>query len=551
MKGVKIAFDETRNYVDIELLPGEFEKEIDSKAIYAQATSGEFGTLYISDSTLKTACDRANHYFKTQDNTTVTERIGERRNAEVEFRIPEDAMSATLVLTTPFGGKLPSVDMIVSLAKKNNIVRGLSTKRIAAMLQTAKESQPGTPIEEVIAVGLPPRDGKNTRFVPLVPNALERVLRPQTSDGSRVDMRNLGELICVKANAEVLRRTSPGKGRTGFDVRGKVLEAKTGDWVEFKMGNGTAVSDHDPNLLVSTISGMPKYKDLIMNIDDTYVCSGVNVGSGHVNYDGAVLVNGDVTEKMIIKATGDVTVNGFVESARIESGGDIIITEGAMGKVNENASDYSCQLIAAGNIHVQHGQGLDIQCAGNITVGRQLAYSRLRCGGAVIVGQIDNPQGNLFACDIVGQAQVIAGTLGAVSGSTLKIDFSPGLNLLLERKDTLDDLLEQLRANNLRHKEKLAIIQSKMVPKDLRPKVEEAKELFKNESALLAWIEEKAEEMKSAKENYLNDIKLVANKRLYSGVSVKLNNRNWRSEREYDRSQVRYEAHQWHYEPIV
>jgi len=89
------------------------------------------------------------------------------------------------------------------------------------------------------------------------------------------------------------------------------------------------------------------------------------------------------------------------------------------------------------------------------------------------------------------------------------------------------------------------------VPKELQRKVTEALELFNNESALLEWIENKANDVKQAKEQYQQDIKLVANKRLYPGVSVKLNNRNWRSEREYDRAQIRYDSHQWHYEPIV
>ncbi len=82
------------------------------------------------------------------------------------------------------------------------------------------------------------------------------------------------------------------------------------------MGSGTVVSDSDANLLMSAISGMPKYRDQTMNIDDTFICSGVNVGSGHVNYEGAVLVNGDVTEKMQIKAAGDVTINASLPKAR-------------------------------------------------------------------------------------------------------------------------------------------------------------------------------------------------------------------------------------------
>ncbi|KXJ59878.1 MAG: hypothetical protein AXW14_00965 [Alteromonas sp. Nap_26] len=551
MNGVTISFDESRTYIDLTLKPAEFSSEVDIRELKEQLATGETKKLYVSEKALKSACDTANHYFKTGDGTEITERIGERKNAEVEFRIPEDAMQANVVLTTPYGGKYPSVSAITSLARKNKIQRGLGTKRIKSLLERAKTLPPGSIIEETVAKGLPARNGRNSKFVPLVPNALERVLKPQNSKGERVDMRNLGEVICVKVNTPVLRRTQPSKGRSGFDVKGNVIAASSGDWVNFKMGGGTVLSDNDPNLLMSAISGMPKYRDQTMTVDDTFICTGVNVGSGHVTYEGAVLVNGDVTEKMQIKAAGDVTINGFVESAYIESGGDIIITEGAMGKVNDNEGEFQCKLVAAGSVHVQHGQGIEIQCNGNITVGRQLAYSKLRCGGAVIVGQIDKPMGNLFACDIVSQEKIEAGTLGAVSGSTLKVDFSPGFNLLLERKDAIDDLLKQIRENNLKHKEKINLLQNKKVPKELKKKLDEALELFNNESALLEWIESKANDVKLAKENYQSEIKLIANKRLYPGVSVKLNNRNWRSEREYDRALIHYDSHQWHYDPIV
>lgn len=551
MNGVTISFDKSRTYINLMLNPTEFEADVDMSEIRKQLESGETSGLYISEKALKSACDTANHYFKTGDGTIVQERIGERKNAEVEFRIPEDSMTANLVLTTPYGGRLPSFAAVMSLAMKNKIVKGISTKRIKALLKRAQKAASGEILEETIAKGLPPRNGKNSKFVPLVPNALDRILRPQSQGGERVDMRNLGEVICVKVDTPVLKRTAPTQGRSGFDVKGNKLPSVAGEWLEFKMGTGTVVSDSDSNLLISAISGMPKYRDQIMNIDDTFICSGVNVGSGHVNYEGAVLVNGDVTEKMQIKASGDVTINGFVESAYIESGGDIIITEGAMGKVNDTEGEYQCKLIAAGSIHVQHGQGVEMQCKGNVTIGRQLAYSRVRCGGAVVVGQIDNPMGNLFACDIVSQGRVEAGTLGAVSGSTLKIDFSPGFNQLLERKDGIDELLKQVRENNLKHKEKIDLLKSKKVPKELKRKMTDALELFNNETALLEWIEAKAYEIKVAKESYQSDVKLIANKRLYAGVTAKLNNRNWRSEREYNRSRVRYDAHQWHYDPIV
>lgn len=551
MNGVTISLDKSQNNIYLTLDPSEFSKELVFQEVKTLFDQPDTKNLYISNSSLQAAIDAANHNYKTASPNVVKECVGERRNAEVAFKVSEDKMTATLVLTCPYGGKLPSMGAIKLLASKQKIQRGIGTKAIKRVIAKAQNASPGEVIERVVAKGLPAKNGKSSRFRPLVPNALERVLRPQTSDGDRVDMRNLGEVICVKVDTPVLRRTEPTPGRRGFDVKGNIVEPISGEWLEFKMAKGTAVSDSDKNLLVSTIAGMPKYQDQTMTIDDTFICNGVNVGTGHVTYDGAVLVNGDVTEKMEIKASGDVTINGFVESAYIESQGDIIITEGAMGKVNDADGEFTCKLVAAGSIHVQHGQGLDIHCKGTITVGRQLTYSRLRSGGGVIVGQIDNPQGNLFACDVFTQDKVIAGTLGAVSGSTLKVDFSPGYNQLLERKNAIDELLDQLRKNNLKHKEKIELIKSKKVPQVLQDKVSDALEMFNNESALLAWIEAKALEVKEARDAYQKEIKLIANKRLYPGVSAKLNTRSWRSEREYDRAMIHFDSHKWHYEPIV
>ncbi len=86
MNGVTISFDKSRTYINIMLNPSEFTSEVDSREVRQQLESGETKRLYVSEKSLKSACDTANHYFKTGDGTVVQERIGERKNAEVEFR---------------------------------------------------------------------------------------------------------------------------------------------------------------------------------------------------------------------------------------------------------------------------------------------------------------------------------------------------------------------------------------------------------------------------------------------------------------------------------
>ena len=222
-----------------------------------------------------------------------------------------------------------------------------------------------------------------------------------------------------------------------------------------------------------------------------------------------------------------------------------------MGKVNDLNTAYSTILKAKGGVHIQHGQGIDITCSGDVSVGRQLAHSRITCRGQVTVGPIDQPNGNIFACAIKSQNKVTAGTFGAVSGSNLSIDFSDGFNTLLERKDTLDELVRLIKQNYTRHNDRMELIKTKFVPQEMQQRVDEAKELFDNEVQLLQWLELKATEMKESKENYQQNIVVLANKRIYPGVVIKLNNRTWRAQRELGKSEIKFHSHQWHYEPVV
>ncbi|MFT4993127.1 MAG: hypothetical protein ACI965_000145 [Paraglaciecola sp.] len=550
MEGVSLTVDEKDRYLDLKIEPALIEKQLSARSIHEIINNSEFKHFFIFDESILEALSNYKNAAKNGSKGIVCERIGERRQSDVKCRILEGELSAIIVITCGHAGKTLSLDDLKNTANQAGIVRGLGQKRLSGLLEKIKYAAPGEIFEDVIARGLPPRNGRSSKLKPLVQNVLERILRPQKSSATTVDMRNLGDIVSVKIGTELLRRMPPTKGRIGFSVTGAELEAKAGEWIPFKPGDGTVISPDDENLLLADITGMPKFQDQKMWVDDTFICKGVNVGSGNVKYDGAVLVNGDVTEKMCIEASGDVTINGFVESASVKAGGDIIITGGALGKVNDSNTVYSATLNAQGSIHIQHGQGLDISCDGNVTIGRQLAYSRIVCGGEVTVGAVDNPNGNLFACNIKSNKKISAGTLGAVSGSHLSIDFSDGLNSLLERTETLDELLRQVRQNYLRHKGHMSIIASKFVPEHMKERVTKAKALYENESRLLEWIQGKLLELKSSKEQYEQDMILVANKRIYPGVVVKLNNRTWRADREYDRAKIFFHDHQWHYEPL-
>lgn len=473
--------------------------------------------------------------------------IGKEPESSVSFEVATDNMSVTMTVMANAEGHHPSYQEVKAMLARKGVTRGISKKRIQHLINTALESEAGKEFTEVVAIGLPARDGKASRVVPLVPNALDRILRPQGNDEDKVDMRNLGEILCVRANQPVAKRASPSNGRIGYTVTNKPLQPTKGDWKEVKLGSNTKLAEHDENLILSELAGQPKYENDIMSIDDTFVSKGVNVGTGNIEYEGAVIVNGDVTENMQIIAKGDITINGFVESAFIKAGGDIIITQGATGKMNEE----DCRLIADGNIFIQHGQGLDITVNKDLNVKRQLAYSRVLCKGNLYIGDPDNPTGNLFASTINAYGNIKAGSVGAVSGSALEIDYSDGFNELSSRLDAISDLLDSLVSTNADHEIKLSKINAKKFPNSLQKKLKSLDLVIGKERSLLTWLRKIQSDLEQAKKDYETNARIIANKELFPGVVVKLNKRIFRQKKETLKSRVVLVEGNWEYQPII
>lgn len=466
----------------------------------------------------------------------------------VSILCSEDNMSAVMTITKYKDTGIPDVDALLDEVEQLGIVNGVSHKRIHTLYNLSIAAKDDNSVSDIIAKGLPPRRGKDSSIKPLVPNALERVLTPQCVGQDKVDMRNLGDIICVAAQTNLAQRIAPSKGRSGWTIMGEKIESMPGEWQDIILGDNTRVSPTDKNIIVSTVAGQPKFANNIMTIDPTFTApKGVNVGTGNIKYEGAVIVNGDITDNMRVIATGDITVNGFVESAYLRSGGDIIITEGATGK----AQYEDCQLIALGSIYIQHAQGLDIVAGKHVNVAKQLAHSRVTATGSITVGDIDNPKGNLFACTLKCGGSVRAGTLGAISGSVLSIDFSTGYTALSDRHNALQSLYDQLCASTANQAVKMAQIRNKHVPGTLTHKITMLNNSIDAQKTLLNWLQDALEQAQRLKQEYENKVSVIANKELFPGVSVILNTHRWQGKQEYRQCQVLFENDSWQCIPTL
>ncbi|WP_395343036.1 DUF342 domain-containing protein [Ningiella sp. W23] len=524
-----------------------FEGTCDEMFFHSALASSEFSACALDVTAITELASAIQDAKDAGDMSVIEKPIGTLPSNGIVVELSEDNMEATVRIFRSDDAALPDFASVLKALTRNGVTRGISKKRIQNLINNAQESEKENEFSDVVAIGLPSRNGKPSRVIPLVPNALDRILRPQVTGDEQVDMRNLGDILCVPSNHPVAMRAEPTEGRAGYTVTNLPLPAEKGEWKEIKLGDNTKFDPDDANLIVSELSGQPKFINEVMNIDDTYVTKGVNVGTGNVKYEGAVIVNGDVTENMQIIATGDITINGFVESAYIESGGDIIVTQGATGKMNEE----DCIFKARGSVFVQHGQGLNISTGKDINVKRQLAYSRIHCQGNIYVGDPDNPMGNLFASTITAYGTVKAGSIGAISGSALEIDFSEGFNVLKGRLEAINDLLEQLVSVNVDHEIEFSNISARKIPTSLTKKFKRLDGTLTKERALLTWLRKLHMDLEQALTDYKKDARVIANKEMFPGLSVKLNKRLYKAKKETLKSRVLLVNENWEYQPII
>ncbi|MDT0594192.1 DUF342 domain-containing protein [Glaciecola petra] len=547
MKGITLQSDDDKTtlfaYVEPRLLNGSFDIEALSK--YAQNQSDV--EYYLIPEALMALTDSVNLALSSEIYDTIESIIGETRDAFIDVQVANDEMSAELIVHAPYGGKIPSLFEILDLIDERGIKRGVSEKRINKLLELSAEASGGSIISDVIAKGLTARNGKNSRLKALVPNALDRILAPQPLTGGKVDMRDLGEILCVDPEDKLAKRLPPTKGRKGYTVMNSVLEPAGGVWEAIKLGSNTHISENNENLVLASMAGQAKFVDGMVLVEDAFESKGVNVGTGNIQYKGAVIINGDVKENMVVQACGDITVNGFVESAMIKSDGDIIITQGAMGKMH----DVDCRLIAGGNIYLAHAQGLDIECKGDLHVAKELAFSRVKCSGNIIVGTGDKPSGSVFGCEIECCKNLSAGSIGASSGSKLTINYTQGYEEINHKLLSINQIISHLEKANTDHISRLEAVQLKTVPVELREKFKNLSDEVESEKELLTWLTRNRELLREQVDNYAKSIKIVANVELFPGVVSILSNKTWEGQKECRSCQLYIENNNWVYEPLI
>ncbi|MDR1669233.1 MAG: FapA family protein [Oscillospiraceae bacterium] len=353
--------------------------------------------------------------------------------------ISSDGMSADITATEPQnGGAAPTVAAARAALAQKGVVYGIDEE---ALVRLASSAMYGLPV--TCARGVPPVHGEAAVVRQLIHT--DNDLRPkELADGS-VDFKDLGIVHSVRAGELLCEKKPATPGTPGTNVLGNTVPAKPGKDVPLPAGKGTTISP-DKLQLLAAYDGQADMVNRKIQVLNTFTVRGdVCNATGNIDFVGNVVVEGSVLTGFSVQATGNVTINGSVESAQIIAGGNITLKGGINGSGKGMVK-------AGGYVKTKYIQSGTVHAAGDIE-SSYILHSVVQSGGGVtLLGKGTIIGGNVCAMKYINAA--MAGSRNTYVPTILEVGTDPGaLNRSREIPKELEankrDSMALLRVINL------------------------------------------------------------------------------------------------------
>ncbi|MGJ7094527.1 DUF342 domain-containing protein [Vibrio hannami] len=474
--------------------------------------------------------------------------VASRTNATAKVVLENHDLLASILVTGAYGGRGLSGPEILHALSEAKVVKGINKLALKKVLAVSSELSPGEEFTQPVAVGEDAKHGKDARFIPLVDDATERVLKPQSTDNKtdQVDMRDLGELVTVQAGQEVLKRIPATKGKPGFTVLGSILKPTAGKDAALKAGKGTEIDKSNPNLLRASISGMPIIKKTSVEVDPALNLKNIDVSTGHVKFKGSIVVSGNIEPGMIVRATGSITVGGFIESADVQAQEDIIVGKGIIGHAVDDGEDKACVVKTNSNIKSKYAQFAFLQAMGDIELELHSMNNTVMCTGNLTVLDSTEKKGTLSGGLSKVGGKVVCANLG-VEGDTATFiqpfvrfnKYKQGLNELKERYTTIQNsTMDAIRKE----------MEFKKLPKSERDpqELEKIEALKAKNDELLTKAKAKREWAESELERLLEVNTVEVKEKVYTRVTVQYGDEVVITKREHNAAKFSFDQYTIH-----
>lgn len=352
---------------------------------------------------------------------TISIGIAERIDGKHSIKVSDNLMTAYLSISPAAGGQPVTNKMVFDHLEEQGINTGIDKQAINDAVQSQQAH------DALVARGQPPVDGKDGYFDSLIPNLKDR--RPRIDDKGIAHYKDISELVTVKPGDPLVRRHLPTTGKPGKNLKGDIIEPTPGQDMMYASNlPGTEVSTQDPHVLQANISGQPILVENGAIVEPTVTVQDVDMSSGNIEFDGAVIILGDVTTGMKIKAQGDITIHGMIEAAAIiEADGDIIVHNGVIGRgsiVDEEGQPGPgiVQLRSEHDVSARFIENTLVVAQNNVNIAELIAHCDVTAKNQVIVGGKNAKRGHIMGGTTRAENLIQAQVLGSPGSVNTKIE---------------------------------------------------------------------------------------------------------------------------------
>lgn len=330
-------------------------------------------------------------------------------NEKVILEIPDNHMYVKARFYPPSkGGSLLRAQDILYEMKQAGVRFGLITKSIEMFLKHRQYC-----VSYVVAKAKLPRHGHSASIeykFDTKKDAKPTLLEDGTVDFHKLDMINHveeGDLLAVLHKEDM--------GEPGKDVMGMALPAKKVERKVLKYGNNIELSE-DGTEIRSKVCGHVKLEGEKVFVSNTYeVLADVDASTGDIEYDGNVTVKGSVRTGFMIRATGDINVNGVVEGAQLFAGGQIILQRGIQGMGKG-------VLEAKSNIIAKFIENSQVKSGGYVTA-EAIMHSEVDAEGDITVdGKRGLVTGGTISSKTMVSVKVAGSNMGTITNILVGVD---------------------------------------------------------------------------------------------------------------------------------
>jgi len=395
-------------------------------------------------------------------------RAAETESADgyAEIRISEDRMAAAASFYPPVGaGRQVEFLEVQELAIAKGLRFGINWDAVKSSIITCNTSRKAL-VGVEIARGRKPSDEIPARLE-LEPSLLKKETADYP-DAQTVDFKAISPFRFVKKGDVLARITPQTEGVAGIDVTGAVIAYGRAEASSLKPGKNTLV---ERDTVVALVDGrFVSTEDSFWVSEVLEIHGDVDYSTGHIDFPGDVIVDGQIKQGFKVKAGGSLTCARLIDATEVACGGDLETEQGILGRMQGTVK-------VGGKVRAKFIENCYVEAGDDVFVSTGCLNSVIYTLGAVSTG----PKGVIIGGKLYAQKGVSAFQIGSAAG--VRTEIHCGVDYRVQQR------LVWIRDKNIELALKLKEVETTLAAKGQSPRLLELRDKLKaairtmNESA--------------------------------------------------------------------